>query len=213
MTDVTGEPRSCTSQHDRLSHWAANRAGGIHLNDYCFMALSAQSWQYRDRRNPEAGTMSYSYFKWLQGLFIVHSTIGSTVHSMPLNSLEQCICTTTMTNIRPYRDSNLVPPGYKPQSIRMSHWGRPGIHLNVVINPSLQKGRGALAEPDCMRPRFQPRRSCVFFSEKYYCSSFLKVTRRWWQPRRFKVETSVHVSTLISRRATRCALRISYLLV
>ena len=55
----------------------------------------------------------------------MHSTIGSTVHSMPLNSLEHCICTTTMTNIRPDRDSNLVPPGYKPQSIRMSHRGRP----------------------------------------------------------------------------------------
>ena len=32
--------------------------------------------------------------------FVVHSTIGSTVHSMPLNSLEYCICTTTMTNRR-----------------------------------------------------------------------------------------------------------------
>ena len=29
-----------------------------------------------------------------------------------------------MTNIRPDRDSNRVPPGYKPQSIRMSHRGR-----------------------------------------------------------------------------------------
>ena len=47
---------------------------------------------------------------------IVQSTIGS---------LEHCICTTTMTNIRLDRDSNLVPPGYKPQSIRMSHRGRP----------------------------------------------------------------------------------------
>ena len=56
--------------------------------------------------------------------FIVHSTIDSTVHSIPLNSLEHCICTTTMTNIRPDRDLNLVPPGYKPWSIRMSHRGR-----------------------------------------------------------------------------------------
>ena len=31
----------------------------------------------------------------------------STVHSMPLNNLEESICTTTITNIRPYRDSNL----------------------------------------------------------------------------------------------------------
>ena len=64
----------------------------------------------------------------LQGFFIVHNTIGSTVHSMPLNSLEHCICITTMTNIRPDRDSNLVPPGYKPQSIRMSHRGRPTLN-------------------------------------------------------------------------------------
>ena len=38
-------------------------------------SLSAQSWQYRDRRKPEAGNMPYSYF----GFFVVHSTIGSTV--------------------------------------------------------------------------------------------------------------------------------------
>ena len=42
-------------------------------------------------RQKEARTMPYSYFEWLQGLFIVHSTIGSTSHSMPLNSLEHCI--------------------------------------------------------------------------------------------------------------------------
>ena len=38
--------------------------------------------------------------------FIMHSTIGSTVHSIPLKSLEHCICTTTMTIIWPDRDSN-----------------------------------------------------------------------------------------------------------
>ena len=53
--------------------------------------------------------------------YTVQSTIGSTVHFIPFNSLEHCICTTTMTNIRPNRGSRLVPPGYKPQSIRMSH--------------------------------------------------------------------------------------------
>ena len=42
--------------------------------------------------------------------FIVYSTIGSTSHSRPLNSLEhfRLICTTMMTNIRSDRDSNLV---------------------------------------------------------------------------------------------------------
>ena len=43
---------------------------------------------------------------------------------MLLNSLERII-TSTMANIRLDRDSNLVPPGYKCQSIRMSHQGWP----------------------------------------------------------------------------------------
>ena len=34
-------------------------------NEFCFTLLSAQSWLYRDRRKPEAGTMPYSYFEWL----------------------------------------------------------------------------------------------------------------------------------------------------
>ena len=62
-----------------------------YIYEYCFTSLSAQSWQYRDRRKPEAGTMPHPYFEWLEGFFIVHSTICSTVHSMPLNSLEHCI--------------------------------------------------------------------------------------------------------------------------
>ena len=63
-----------------------------------------------DRKNHEAGTMSYSYFEWLQGFSCtLHSTMGNIVHLWPLNSLEHYICTTTMTNIRPDRDANLVP--------------------------------------------------------------------------------------------------------
>ena len=109
------------------------------MSEYCFTSLFAQSWQDRDRRKPKAGTMPYSYFEWLQGFFIVHSTIGSTVHFMHLNSLEHCICTTRMTNIRrrPDQDSNLVPPGYKPQSIRISHRGRPQCCYSPNINEML----------------------------------------------------------------------------
>ena len=33
------------------------------VSEYCFMSLSAQLWQYRDRKKPEAGTMPYSYFE------------------------------------------------------------------------------------------------------------------------------------------------------
>ena len=95
------------------------RAMKWRVSEYCFTSLSAQSWQNRDRRMPKAGNMPYSYFECLRGFFIVHNTIGSTVHSRPLNSLDHCICKTTMTNIRRDRDLNLVPPDYKPQSIRM----------------------------------------------------------------------------------------------
>ena len=33
------------------------------VSEYFFTSLSAQSWQYRDRSRPEAGTMPYSYFE------------------------------------------------------------------------------------------------------------------------------------------------------
>ena len=53
------------------------------------------------------------------------ATEGSQRQHCTLHAFEQehCICTTTMTNIRTDRDSNLVPPGYKPQLIRLSHRG------------------------------------------------------------------------------------------
>ena len=33
------------------------------IYEYCFTSLSAQAWQYQDRRKPEVGTMPYSYFE------------------------------------------------------------------------------------------------------------------------------------------------------
>ena len=108
-------------------HW---RIGAGHnvtwVSEYCFTLLSAESWQYCDRRKPESGTMPYSYFEWLQGFFIVYSSIGSNIHSRLLNSLEHCKCTTTMPNIQADRYSSMVPP-YKPQAIRMSHRGQPNV--------------------------------------------------------------------------------------
>ena len=75
---------------------------------YCVKVAFCTLKQYRDWKKPEADTMPYSYFEWLQRFFIVHSAIDSTVHSMPLNNLEHFMCTTTLTNILPNRDSNLV---------------------------------------------------------------------------------------------------------
>ena len=63
--------------------------------------------------------------EWLQGLFIVHSTIDKIAHSRHFNSLEHCVCTTSMTNIRPGLDSNPVVLSFKPQPDQMSHRRRP----------------------------------------------------------------------------------------
>ena len=53
---------------------------------------------------------------------MVHNTIGSTVHSIPLNILEHCISTTTRINIRPDRNSNMVLPGYKSSRQYINRW-------------------------------------------------------------------------------------------
>ena len=65
--------------------WCCRRP---HIYEHFFRSLSAQSRQCRDKKKPEAEIMLYYFFEWLQGLFIVYGIIGSTVHSMPLNSLE-----------------------------------------------------------------------------------------------------------------------------
>ena len=64
-------------------------------------------------------------FEWLQGFFIIYSTIDSTTQYIPLNSLEHCTCTTSMTNNRPGRDSNQVPLSFEPQ---------PGGMIEALVN-------------------------------------------------------------------------------
>ena len=111
---------------DILFHMVA-----VEVSEYLFTSLSKQSWQYRDRMKPEVGIMSYSN-RMISGLLLVHSTIDSTVHSRPLNSLEHCICTTSMTNSPPGRDSL----SFEPQPDRTSHRGRGGgnsYHLNLIV--------------------------------------------------------------------------------
>ena len=104
------------------------------VSEYFSTSLSAHHGNIAKEESPKPGlcsTLTSNDFKVFSLstlstiFFIVYNTIGNTVHSMPLNSLEHGICTATMTNIRPDRDSNLVRPGYKAQSMRMSHRIRP----------------------------------------------------------------------------------------
>ena len=107
-----------------ISRWIDNayKNGASVKGEYCFTSPPAESWQYRD--------YALLLFRMNSKVFIVHSNIGSPAHSMPLSSLEQCICTITMKNIRPDWDSNPVS-GYKPQSIRMSHRGRRPVRQTI----------------------------------------------------------------------------------
>ena len=82
--------------------------------------------------------------EWIQEFLIVHSTIDSTAHSRPLNSLEHCIYTTPMTNIRPGRGSNQVLLSFKPQPNRISDGLGPGA---VVKAACLKSQRSQVRTP------------------------------------------------------------------
>ena len=70
--------------HARSRNFQGRRPTDKHrwVSEYCFTSLSVQSLQYRDKRKPEAGTMPYFYFEWLQEFFIVYNAISSTIPSM-----------------------------------------------------------------------------------------------------------------------------------
>ena len=57
--------------------------------------------------------MPYSYFERLQGLFIVHSTIGNTVHFIP--SFEQF----GALHMHSHDDKYLSRPGFEPGTPRL----------------------------------------------------------------------------------------------
>ena len=95
------------------------------VSGYCFMSLFVLWGNIATQGIPKPGLCPTLINNDFMVFFIVHSTIDSTIHFMSLKSFEHCICTATMTNIRPNRDSNLVPPCCKPQSIWMSYRGRP----------------------------------------------------------------------------------------
>ena len=89
-----------------------------------FTVLSTQSWQYRNRRNPKSG-LCPSLIKWLQGFFLVHSTMDFTVHSFEqIGALYIC---TVWTHFRPGRHSN---PKRLWQNEPLLH---PRHHVNISL--------------------------------------------------------------------------------
>ena len=90
------------------------------VSEYCFTSLSAYWDNIATEGSQKPGLCPT--FEWL--LYSVQYHRQQCRPSlMHLNSFEHWICTTTVTNIWPDRDSNLVPPRYRPQLIQMSHRG------------------------------------------------------------------------------------------
>ena len=91
-------------------------AVNILLRRFCtIMEISRQ----KETRSRDYALIFSNNFKVF---FILQSTIDSTAHSRPLNSLEHCICTTLMTNMRHGRNSNPVHLSFEEPD-RKNHWG------------------------------------------------------------------------------------------
>ena len=70
------------------------------VSEYCFTSLSAQSWQYRDRRKPKIGTMPYSYRMTSRVLYSAQCyRQHCTLHTF--EQVKHCTYTTPLINIRP----------------------------------------------------------------------------------------------------------------
>ena len=85
-------------------------------------------------RQNEPRSRDYLYLtliEWLQGFFIVHSTIDKTAHSRTLNSF---FCELYMHN---GRHSKPVPLSFVPQIDRMSHRGRPILYCQQLTSPGV----------------------------------------------------------------------------
>ena len=80
--------------------------------------------------NPKPG-LCPTLIKWLQGFFIVHSTIDSITHSHVFE--QRGALYIPMTNIRPGRDSNPVP---WVSSHNRTEWAKRVGHVNVQQYPS-----------------------------------------------------------------------------
>ena len=141
--------------------------------------------------------------EWLQELFIVHGTIDSTIHFRSLNSLEHCICTAWMTNIRPGLDSNPVP--LKPVISKITggdEWVNERIllyvafHTNMAISRPKDAHSGNYVLPlsnDLMTPSVihyahNRRQHCTLEASKQFGALCMHKSRRqtsdptgWWQ--------------------------------
>ena len=65
-TTLGSSPQFCDSVVDGCQILMQDWFLSSPVSEYCFKSLSAKSWQYRDKRKPEIGTMPY--FFWMTSM-------------------------------------------------------------------------------------------------------------------------------------------------
>ena len=80
-------------------------------SEYCFTSLSAQSWQYRDRRNPEVGAILYSHQITSR---VLYSAQYHRQHCAPQAFEQYGSLYRPMHNVD---DTHLIPPGFETSTV------------------------------------------------------------------------------------------------
>ena len=125
------------------------------LYEYCFTSLSAQSWQYRDRRKPEAGTMPYSYFEWLRWFCRIYPLShnymkGRLCYTITKSLFRYCISFYYSGHDLPFKTVYCHVEAKLPSSLRiLYHW------VSVTLITTLLQGSSRLLST--------PHWSCVVF--------------------------------------------------
>ena len=81
-------------------------------------------------------------------------------------------------------DDNLVPPGYKPQSIRMSHRGRPGLVEQAVIILDFGGRQGSLSFSFNIKTS-QNWSFCLRLKPRFVCFHTLAATLIYQNPYKY----------------------------
>ena len=71
------------------TQWSVIRKNNVNVSEYCSTSPSAQSWQYRDRRKHEVGTMPYSYLMTARVLYQFIYSAQNHRHNCTLQFFEQ----------------------------------------------------------------------------------------------------------------------------
>ena len=102
-------------------------------SEYCFMSLSEQLWQYRERRKPEVGTILYSYR--MTSTRALYSAQYYRQHcELQAFGQFEALYIHNLDDTHPTRP-RLETTRFEPQLDRMSHRGRQILYCQQFASP------------------------------------------------------------------------------